>query len=80
MSHDYHSAWNEEVTICCEVSPEYGGSYGQYFKKCPRCGDGSLFWPVITKFVYHPSSYERESEDRIKSLEQELNRQTARLK
>lgn len=76
---EYKSAWNEEVTDCCGVSPQYGGGWPEYYKKCPQCGDGTLFWPVKTHFVYHPSSYEQELENRIKSLEAELLRHAGRL-
>jgi hypothetical protein len=79
MAEEYKASWQQEVTDCCGVSPEYGGSYAEYYKKCPKCGDGSLFWPARTRYVYHPSSYEQNLEDRIKSLEQEFHRHTVRL-
>lgn len=76
---EYKPSWNEEVTTCCQAAPEYGGGYPDYYKKCPLCGAGSFYWPVNTEMIYHPSSHERELEDRIEALELELKRQTTRL-
>ena len=76
---EYKASWNEEVTDCCGVSPQYGGGYPEYYKKCSKCGDGSLFWPTKTHFVYHPSSYEQLLESRIEALEMELKQRFGRL-
>ena len=61
--------WNEEVTDCCNVSFEWSAGTNNLYKKCPKCGDGTYFFPADTHFAHHPSDYEKSLEDRIAALE-----------
>lgn len=68
----YRAGWFEDVTDCCGVNFSWGGGYSDFYKKCPECGGGNLYWPVNVVSIYHPSSLEEELLKRVQELERKL--------